>query len=435
MASQARTPTPGDAQLLRAVRRRFAAVTLLLLTALVVGIAAVTVVVGLKSLDDAVDTALEQAASEELVNLSGELPTTGDAGEAEGRVPQDSDTFFLLLDGSGTMVSNPSSVSLTGLPDRAALLAARATGRDLRTVVSGERSIRLLTLPIGVASQPVGWLQAGFILDLHDRQSQGLVFVVALVGLVSLAGAALVAFLVTGRALVPIRAALATERRFVADASHEIRTPAAIIRSSAEVLQREELVVADGRPLVENIVAEADRLGNLVEDLLAMAASDRGDLAVERRPIDLTDVARVTVRRAAALAAERGMSLVGPAADSQPLPVFGDADRLVQLLLVLIDNALRHSPAGSAVTVAAAAVPGRRAEISVSDEGPGVPAKDRETIFEPFARLAGAGSRADTGSGLGLAIARRLAQLHGGSVTVGDAPGGGARFVLALPLR
>jgi len=113
--------------------------------------------------------------------------------------------------------------------------------------------------------------------------------------------------------------------------------------------------------------------------------------------------------------------------------VLGDPDRIVQLLLVLVDNAFRVSPPGGhvAVTVARA---GRRAQIAVSDEGPGVPADQRERIFEPFARLPKS-RRESRGSGLGLAIARRIAELHGGTLTVDDAPGGGARFVLDLPVR
>jgi signal transduction histidine kinase len=238
---------------------------------------------------------------------------------------------------------------------------------------------------------------------------------------------------VTGRAHVPIRAAFATERRFVADASHEIRTPAAIIRASAEVLEREGLVTEDGRSLVADIVAESDRLGGLVDDLLALAASERGSLAVARRHVDLAEIARDTVRRAGPLAAERGIELVGPADDSVLLPVVGDPDRLVQLLLVLIDNAFGHSPPGGRVTLTAAAGPGRTATVRIDDEGPGVPADAREAIFEPFARLPGSRTRADAGSGLGLAIARRLAELHGGTLAATDAPGGGARFVLSLP--
>jgi signal transduction histidine kinase len=419
-------------RLLASTRRRLAVITLLLIGALVLAIGAATAFIATRALDQDVDVALEQAAAAESQRLGGELPTGG-GDEGARRLPESSDTFFLVLDPSGTLVSNPSSVPRQGLPDLAAVAAARANGRDLRTVSDGTVPIRLLTVPLGNGASTVGWLQAGFVLTLHDRQAGSLVLSVALVGLVGLAGAAIVTLFVTGRALVPIRSAFATERRFVADASHEIRTPAAIIRASAEVLEREGLVADEGRSLVADIVAESDRLGGLVDDLLALAASERGSLAIERHPTDLAEIARDTVRRAGPLAAERGIELLGPAEDGMVLPVVGDRDRLVQLLLVLVDNAFRHSPDGGCVTVAVAPAGGRSAAVTVDDEGPGVPADAREAIFEPFARLPGSRTRADAGSGLGLAIARRLAELHGGTLVATAAPGGGARFVLSLP--
>lgn len=420
------------ARLLASTRRRLAIVTLALIGALVLAIGAATAFVATRALDQDVDRVLEQSATAESQRLAGELPAGGGDANDE-RPPEASDTFFLVLDPSGSLVSNPSGVPRQGLPDEEAVAAARATGRDLRTVDDGTVPIRLLTLPIGGPGSPVGWLQTGFVLTLHDRQTGSLILAVTLVGLVGLAGAALVTLFVTGRALVPIRAAIATERRFVADASHEIRTPAAIIRASAEVLEREGLVADDGHALVADIVAESDRLGGLVDDLLALAASERGTLAIERRHIDLAAVARDTVRRAGPLAAERGIDLVGPADGGTHLPVVGDPDRLVQLLLVLVDNASRHSPPGGRVMVTTGEEGRRVASVYVDDQGPGVPPEAREAIFEPFARLPGSRSAADAGSGLGLAIARGIAELHGGTLVAADAPGGGARFVLSLP--
>ena len=423
---------PSSSRLLTSTRRRLALVTLVLIGALVLAIGAATAFVATRALDQDVDRVLEQSALAESQRLAGELPTGGGDASDE-RPPEASDTFFLVLDPSGTLVSNPSGVPRQGLPDEEAVAAARANGRDLRTVDDGAVPIRLLTLPIGPAGNPVGWLQTGFVLTLHDRQTGSLILAITLVGLVGLAGAALVTLFVTGRALVPIRAAFATERRFVADASHEIRTPAAIIRASAEVLDREGLVAEGGHELVADIVAESDRLGGLVDELLALAASERGALTIERRPIDLAEVARDTVRRAGPLAAERGIELVGPVDDRRILPVLGDADRLVQVLLVLVDNATRHSSPGGRVTVTAEQSGGRSVAVWVDDEGPGIPEDSREAIFEPFARLPGSRTGADAGSGLGLAIGRRLAELHGGSLVATEAPGGGARFVLSIP--
>lgn len=423
-----------NAALMARTRRRLALGTLAVVGALVLVLGAATAVIGTSILDQEVDRALASASAAYLGQLGGEAQPE-DHEASESHEPQASDTFFLVLDASGALVANPSGMPLVGLPDLAAVNAARTAGTDLRTVDVGGTRVRLLTARVGEDGTTAGWLQTGIELKLHDRQSQGLVLAVLLVGALGLAGAALATLWITGRALVPIRAAFETERRFVADASHEIRTPAAVIRSSAEILQREELVAPAGRPLVDDIVGEADRLGRLVEDLLALAASERGALAIETGPVDLTALTRTAVRRATPLAEARGLRLVGPDETVPRIAAEGDADRLLQVLLILLDNAFRHSPAGGTVSVTAEKAASRRGQVEVMDQGPGVLPAMREKIFEPFARMPASRSRADAGSGLGLAIARRIAELHGGTLTVDDGPGGGARFVLELPVR
>ena len=414
-------------------RRRLLAVTLGLVGTLVLLIGAASAFVALRALDQDLDQALEKAVAGGLGRF-GDESGSDDSGPRRPGPLQESDTFFLVLDPAGGLVANPSGVPLTALPNLDAVGVARREGRDLRTIdIAAGQPARILTVPLVHDGALAGYLQAGIALTLHDRQSRSLILALLGVGLVGLAGAGLVTYWVVGRALIPIRAAFAAEQRFMADASHEIRTPAAIIRSSAEVLDREDLVAPDGRPLVDGIVAEADRLGGLVDDLLALTSSERGALHVDRRPIDAADVARTTVARALPLAGERGVRLDGPPSATPDLPILGDVERLVQLLLILIDNASRHSPPDGRVTVSAVRN-GKRAEIHVDDEGPGVPVASREHIFEPFARLPGERRRDDGGAGLGLAIARRLAELHGGTLSVTDAPGGGARFTVGLPI-
>ena len=312
------------------------------------------------------------------------------------------------------------------------------TGGTCAPCAFGGVPVRLLTLPLlsgedGGAADPAGFVQAGFVMTLHDQQVTSLISAVIGAGLLGLIGAALVTAVVTARALAPVRAAFARERRFVADASHELRTPVALVHASAEVLQREDLVRADGRPLVDDILAESGRLGRLVGDLLTLAASDAHALTVERAPLDLAELARDTVRRATPLAGERGLALILSSPRGGALPVLGDRDRLEQLLLVLLDNAFSHSPPGGTVRVRPIA-PVAAPESSCATEGPGVARDDRERIFEPFARSAGTRARDRGGTGLGLAIAKEIAERHQGTIDVDDAPGGGARFVVAIPL-
>jgi signal transduction histidine kinase len=415
-------------RLLRATRRRLFAVTLGLLTLLVVGVGAATALTGLNALDADVDRALAGAVSAEVDSLGQELPasTEQDADE-EGLAA--ADTFLLVLDPQGNVVQNRSRVALPGLPDLAALGTARS-GQDLRTVRAGSVNVRLMTVPLTEGGQVLGFVQGGFVLTLHDQQSQSLVLAVVAVGAMGLVGAALITLVLTGRALAPIRRSVEDQRRFVADASHELRTPAALIRANAEVLERERLVSDDGAPLLADVIAEADRLGGLVGDLLQLAAWDETRFTLSPVRLDVAAAAADTVRGARALAAERDVRLAVDA----PAPVTADADRdrLVQLLLILIDNAIDHSPAGGVVTVRVRGE-GRVATIDVEDNGPGIPDAELERIFEPFTRLAGSTRHGSGGTGLGLAIARRIAEAHGGTIRATSPAGGGARFTVTIP--
>lgn len=421
-------------RLVRTTRRRLFVVTLLTTALLVVLTGFVTAFVGLAFLDADVDHALMSTATAAVTRAEGSLPTSSDDGESVD-TPASSDTFVLYLDPSAKLVANPSGVTLAGLPVADAVSRAGATGSDLRTLSLGGVRLRLLTLPVkatedGQGGTLTGFVQAGFVLTLHDEQAASLVSAIVLVGLLGLLGAAVVTLFVTDRALVPIRRSFEAQRRFVAEASHELRTPAALIRADAEVLQREDLVSAEGRPLTEDIVAEAERLGRLVGDLLALAAADGAPLVVERRPVDLSEVVRLTARRTEALAAERQVRMVIDA----PATAFvlGDRDRLMQLLLILVDNGLDHTPAGGQVTVAVTLGP-RSVQLTVSDTGAGIPPEQRERVFEPFASLHGAQRSRLGGSGLGLAIARRIATAHEATILAGATPTGGARIVTTLP--
>jgi signal transduction histidine kinase len=417
-------------RLLRRTRRRLFAVTLCLLALLLVGVGAATVIVALGALDSDVDRALATAVDGQVAVVGNELPSGEDGHETGEQASGGADTVLLVLDPSGAVVRNRSGVSLPGLPNAAALDGALASGVDVRTVRSGNVNVRLRTVVMRSDGQVMGFVQGGFVLALHDQQSQSLVIAIVATGLAGLVAAAVITLLVTGRALVPIREGFEAQRRFVADASHELRTPAALIRANAEVLEREALTTGDGAALVGDIIAEADRLGGLVGDLLQLAAWDEAHLAITPGPIDAATLATDTVRGARALAAERGVFLAVETPASAPAT--GDRDRLVQLLLILVDNAIDHSPSGETVTVRVRRE-GDRVAFDVDDRGPGIPLAERERIFEPFTRLSGTTRHGSGGTGLGLAIARRIVEAHGGTIRADTPSGGGARFTVTLP--
>ena len=425
--------TDPTSRMLSRTRRRLFVFTLGLIALLVVGIGVATAVVALRALDVEVDRALAGSVDEAAAALHDGLPSSSEAaGDGEDATLASSDTFLLILGPDGKMVSNPDRVNLPGLPDAAAVKAARVFGRDLRTVAAGGTDVRLLTVAVAPedGTTPIGFVQGGLVLVLHDQQSQGIVVAILLVAAVGLIGAAFVTLIVTGGAFAPIRRSFEAQRRFVADASHELRTPAALIRANAEVMEREGLMAEEGKPLVADIITEADRLSRLVGELLQLAASETTAIAVELRPVDLGVIATDTVRQATALASSRQTDLVMPA--PAPAIVNGDRDRLVQLLLILLDNALDHSPAGGSVTVEVRRTEGN-VDLIVADQGPGIAESERERVFEPFTRLPGVRRDRSGGTGLGLAIARRIATAHRGTIRIADASGGGAAVVVTFP--
>ena len=227
--------------------------------------------------------------------------------------------------------------------------------------------------------------------------------------------------------LARIETAFATQRRFVADASHELRSPLSNLRGTIEVALRRPRSPADYQATLGVSLAEIERLGRLVQGLLTLSRADAGHLTLDRRSIDLAEVAARAVQVHAARAAGRELGLQLDA--RVPVPVEGDADRLREVVDNLLDNALRVAPKGSAVRVVVTREDGRGV-LEVADTGPGLTAEEQAHVFEPFAR---GSARGGDGAGLGLAIARAVAEAHGGRLGVRSTAGSGATFRLELP--
>ena len=213
------------------------------------------------------------------------------------------------------------------------------------------------------------------------------------------------------------------QRAFVADASHELRSPLARMRAELEV-DLAHPQTADPGGTAASVLAETGTLQRLVDDLLLLARGDAGALEPGRRePVDLDEVvqARVAALRSAG---EQRIDVGGV----RPAQVAGDADQLQRAVANLLDNAVHHARNRVVVTLDEGP---DGVELTVADDGPGVPPAERERIFERFTRLDDARSTRDGGAGLGLAIARDIAERHGGTLTVDGPPG--ARFLLRLP--
>jgi two-component system OmpR family sensor kinase len=223
--------------------------------------------------------------------------------------------------------------------------------------------------------------------------------------------------------------AFAGQRAFVADASHELRTPLTVIRGQLEVLASQSNPSGEEVRRVERLVqAEIARIGRLVDDLLLLAKTEQTEfLRVER--IDLSVYVRELWDGMSLLASRRFE--LGPVPEGM---LRADPDRLAQALRNLVGNAIDHTAAERGlVRMRVEAVPGERIRFLVEDDGPGIPADQRERVFHRFHRIDAARDRASGGTGLGLAIVRAIADAHGGTVTAGQSPEGGARIELELP--
>jgi signal transduction histidine kinase len=221
--------------------------------------------------------------------------------------------------------------------------------------------------------------------------------------------------------------AFARQRAFVSDASHELRTPLTIVRGQLEVLARQKDVPRDEVVRVTRLVsAETERMERLVDDLLMLAKTEEGSPLVRRR-IDLRDYVH-DVFDALSLTADRQFEL-GPVSD---VSIEADPDRLSQVIHNLAQNAVAHTHDGGLVRLSAAAN-GRYVRFAVEDDGPGIPADQRDRIFDRFHRTDYSRARTTGGSGLGLAIARALVEAHGGQIRAGESPEGGARLEFDLP--
>lgn len=283
-----------------------------------------------------------------------------------------------------------------------------------------------LTVRVLVAHRADGsrWAVAADLREL-GRQRDQLIGAVLLAELAGLIGALAAAALLSRRAVAPLASALALQRRFVADASHELRAPLTVLNTRAQLVARR---VRPGDPVagdLDQIVADTRALADVVDDLLVSAEAEHS-----RPPataLDLAELAREVVESMAVHAGSLRIELI---ADTPgPAHVRGARTALRRSLTALIDNALGHVSPGGHVRVGVVTA-GDRVRASVSDDGVGLDPAEADRLFERFAHgTAGTGRR----FGLGLALVQQVARAHGGTVEVAGAPGEGAAFTLVLP--
>jgi signal transduction histidine kinase len=227
----------------------------------------------------------------------------------------------------------------------------------------------------------------------------------------------------------PVELTLEQTRRFLADAAHELRTPISVLRGRAEVALQRERAPGEYRAALEVVGREAEAMGHIVDDLLTLARVESGVRGVEHERVYLDDLVSDAAASAGVLAESRGVRLsVG---EFDEAPVSGDPTLIRQLLLILIQNAVKYTPAGGEVRVDVHR-PGGASTVVVNDSGIGIPREELPRVFERFYR--GESARGITeGAGLGLSIARRIVEDHGARISLASEPGRGTRVTVTFP--
>jgi heavy metal sensor kinase len=219
--------------------------------------------------------------------------------------------------------------------------------------------------------------------------------------------------------------------QFTADASHDLRTPVAVIRTSAELSLRRPRTAADYRETLGKILETSIETSDLLENLLTLARADAGAIGMEMHPVELGAHVRKAEERAKVLCCDKELQLV-LRVPGTPIWVRADAVAIDRLLLILVDNAVKYTPAGGRCEIELSRKP-EHAEITVRDTGLGIPESDLNSIFERFTRANRARSREIPGAGLGLAIARWITDMHGGTIAAESKLGAGSAFQVRLP--
>ena len=318
------------------------------------------------------------------------------------------------------------------IPDTNAVQSVLASGKaQLASFTYSGDTYLSYSAPIhspGHPSHVAQVVQASLSEGQYHKNIEAILQVVLLVGGVGLLASFLITGLVVQRALLPIRSSIKRQRDFVADAAHELRTPLSIIRSAGEMLLRD---TGGGKreEMAQITLEETGHLTRLVSDLSLLARSDTGTLDFARDHVNLSEVVRAVSADMEVLAEDRGISLRLSAAGN--ISVTGDKMRLRQLILILLDNALKHTPAGGSVEVNLDSWR-RRARLRVIDSGSGIQHEDLNRIFDRFYQSSA--SRTGEGSGLGLAIAESIVHVHKGEITAANRhDSSGAVFTVVLP--
>lgn len=267
-------------------------------------------------------------------------------------------------------------------------------------------------------------VRTGQIQEINDRLLERLYYFNLIILLIS----SILSYFLAKKTLHPLEQAMENQNRFTADASHELRTPLAAMRSEIEVsLRDKKLTLIDSKKLLESNIEEISKLENLSEALLKLARYDNLELKLEK--IDLSDVVVEAYSKVAHLAESKKIVFEN---DLREAEINGDKQSLVQLFVILLDNAIKYSQNNQKISIVIKQS-GKRASVVVKDHGAGIKAMDLPHIFDRFYRGESSRNKSKTnGYGLGLSLAKQIVEMHSGKIVVKSTPGKGAEFTVTV---
>ncbi len=388
--------------------------------------------------------------------------------------PESNDRFIRITRADGTVVFASGRPHGEGFdPSQVPPLAVPGTGDDARRVALGDRSLLVAAVPAMAADGARYRVEVGTSAAPLEDTLRRLLAVLA-VGLpVTVSVAVAGGFVLVRRALDPVeRIAVKAEeisqhnlserlpvvhtadelerlsvslnhmigrlqeaidgsKQFVADASHELRTPLTVMRGELESLAQDRRLARETRETLGSVLEEVERLAEIVESLFALSRLDAGEASAQWRRFDLAELAATTAEQMSLLATDKNVSVACDSAAG--VMVEGDPARLKQVVVNLLDNAIKYTPGGGRVRLSVRREQGH-AVLEVADDGIGIPAEALPHVFKRFFRVDGSRSREQGGAGLGLAIVKSICSAHGADIEVISAPGRGSTFRLRQPL-
>ncbi len=425
-------------------------------------------------LDDILRSSAALIANTLEVDAQGRL-TAGPGQSVLWNNPKRGEHFWRVLDPSGQVMEQAGVQDMGGLPVDPAVMAAAMAGQEVvQTVRAGGDPVRVYTAPVYHGGQIIGVVQEGISLDDVHKTLAIFRWILILALPVTLALASVGGLFLASRALRPVDhitrtaqsisarglsqrlnlnlpddelgrlactfdamiarldGAFRRQRRFTADASHELRTPLTIIKGDLSLALARPRDAAYYHRVLTEIDEEVDQMSRLVERLLTLARADAEGVSLHRQTVDLSVLLADLTEQTRPLAEAKGLALTAQIAPGLTASV--DPDAVTQIVLNLLDNAIKYTASGRVRLSARRTGPGNdEIRIAISDSGPGIPAEHLPHVFDRFYRVDRARSRELGGAGLGLAIARELAHAHGGDVTVHSVAGEGSTFTARLP--